>query len=62
MGSKNVVFDVVGTLVGYDKLYAAIETRLGDKLREHNVKADTFGYMWVRQTNEVTVAGSRCRS
>lgn len=48
MGSKNVVFDVVGTLVGYEELYAAIEARLGDKLRGHNVKSDMFGYLWVR--------------
>lgn len=47
--SKNVVFDVVGTLVGYDELYKAIEERLGEKLLRHNVKSDMFGYMWVRQ-------------
>ena len=44
--SKNIVFDVVGTLVGYDKLYQAIEERLGDRLKERNVKTDMFGYMW----------------
>lgn len=48
--NKNVAFDVVGILVGYEQLYTAIEERLGDKLREIGVKPDMFGYMWVRTT------------
>lgn len=50
--SKNVVFDVVGTLVGYEELYAAIEKQLGERLRQHDIKTDMFGYMWVRTTDQ----------
>lgn len=44
--SKNIVFDVIGTLVGYDNLYKAIENRLGERLKQYNVKSDMFGFMW----------------
>lgn len=30
--NRNVVFDVVGTLVSYEHLYEAIKERSGDKL------------------------------
>lgn len=45
--SKNVVFDCVGTLVGYDKLFEAIDERLGDRLRAEGVKPTLFGYTWI---------------
>lgn len=45
--SKNIVFDVVGTLVGYEKLYEAIDERLGDKLRAQEVKPTLLGYTWI---------------
>ncbi|KAF2161388.1 hypothetical protein M409DRAFT_28122 [Zasmidium cellare ATCC 36951] len=46
--SKNVVFDIVGTLVGYEKLFEAIEERLGDRLKAHGVgPASLFGYTWI---------------
>lgn len=44
---KNVVFDVVGTLVSYDKIFQALETRLGDKLREEGIKPALLGYTWL---------------
>lgn len=44
MSSKNVVFDVVGTLVSYDHLFQAIDDRLGDRLREHGIKPSLLGY------------------
>ncbi|KAL6229147.1 FAD dependent oxidoreductase-domain-containing protein [Aspergillus navahoensis] len=44
MSSKNVVFDVVGTLVSYDHLFQAIDDRLGNRLREHNIKPSLLGY------------------
>ncbi|KAI5368232.1 putative HAD hydrolase, subfamily IA, phosphoglycolate phosphatase-like, domain 2, HAD superfamily [Septoria linicola] len=45
--NKNVVFDVVGTLVGYDKLFEAIDARLGDRLRAQGVKPVLLGYTWI---------------
>ncbi|KAL4971979.1 FAD dependent oxidoreductase-domain-containing protein [Aspergillus desertorum] len=47
MSSKNVVFDVVGTLVSYDHLFQAIDDRLGDRLEEHNIKPSLLGYAWI---------------
>lgn len=45
--NKNVVFDVVGTLVSYDKIFEAIETRLGDRLRAEGIKPTLLGYTWL---------------
>lgn len=47
MPSKHVVFDVVGTCFTFDAFFAAIETRLGDGLRAHNVNPQLFGYAWM---------------
>ncbi|RMY26048.1 hypothetical protein D0867_00309 [Hortaea werneckii] len=48
MGNKNIVFDVVGTLVGYEKLYEVIESRLGSKMRAQGIGPTAmFGYMWI---------------
>ncbi|KAL4964084.1 HAD-like domain-containing protein [Aspergillus stella-maris] len=47
MSSKNVVFDVVGTLVGYDHLFAAIDTQLGPRLRAEGIKPSLLGYTWI---------------
>lgn len=48
MSGKNVVFDVVGTLVGYEKLYEAIDARLGDRMRALGINSiPMFGYMWI---------------
>lgn len=45
--SKNVVFDVVGTLVAYDGLFDALETRLGDKLKAAGIKPCLLGMCWI---------------
>ncbi|KAK5166929.1 uncharacterized protein LTR77_007658 [Saxophila tyrrhenica] len=45
--NKNIVFDVVGTLASYDKLYEAVETTLGQRLREQGIKVPMFGYLWI---------------
>lgn len=45
--SRNVVFDIVGTLVGYEKLYDAIDSRLGDRLRAEGIKPILLGYTWI---------------
>ncbi|BCS27963.1 uncharacterized protein APUU_61011S [Aspergillus puulaauensis] len=47
MSSKNVVFDVVGTLVGYDHLFAAIDHQLGERLRAEGIKPSLLGYTWI---------------
>ncbi|PWY87821.1 HAD-like protein [Aspergillus sclerotioniger CBS 115572] len=46
-GSKNVVFDIVGTLVSYDVLFDAIDTQLGVRLRAEGVKSSLLGYTWI---------------
>lgn len=42
--SKNVVFDIVGTLACYDHLYDAIDRRLGDRLRAEGIKPSLLGH------------------
>ncbi|KAL1297503.1 hypothetical protein AAFC00_005022 [Neodothiora populina] len=44
---KHVVFDIVGTLVSYDRLFNAIDTRLGDRLRAECIKPSLLGYTWI---------------
>ncbi|KAF9893206.1 hypothetical protein FE257_011629 [Aspergillus nanangensis] len=44
---KNVVFDVVGTLVCYDRLVAAIDTRLGARLRALNITPLHLVNTWI---------------
>jgi 2-haloacid dehalogenase len=43
---KHVVFDVVGTCVGFDAYYECIESVLGEKLRKHTMTAQHFGFTW----------------
>lgn len=46
--NKNVVFDVVGTLVSYDHLFEAIETRFGsERLKEAGINAKLLGHCWL---------------
>lgn len=44
---KNIVFDVVGTLVSYDKILEGLETRLGDRLRAEGIKPKLLVYTWL---------------
>lgn len=45
--NKNVVFDVVGTLVSYEHLYEAIKERLGDKLIPRGIRPTLLGIWWL---------------
>lgn len=60
--NKNVVFDIVGTLIGYDKLFEAIDTRLGDRLRAECIKPSLLGFSWVevaeREYTYLSLAGA----
>ncbi|KAJ5342617.1 hypothetical protein N7541_011741 [Penicillium brevicompactum] len=47
MSSKHVVFDIVGTLVAYDHVFDALDTRLGDRLRAEGIKPRLLGYTWM---------------
>ncbi|KAH8660300.1 haloacid dehalogenase-like hydrolase [Xylariales sp. PMI_506] len=44
--SKNIVFDVVGTLVSYEHLYEAIDERLGERLRARGIQPKLLGCCW----------------
>ncbi|KAJ5618416.1 hypothetical protein N7528_007059 [Penicillium herquei] len=59
--SKNVVFDIVGTLVGYDHLFNAIDRRLGDRLRAEGVKPWLLGAAWMetaeREYTNLSISG-----
>ncbi|KAH8900450.1 DAO-domain-containing protein [Thozetella sp. PMI_491] len=46
-GSKNVVFDVVGTIFSYDNLFDAIDTRFGDRLRAAGIQPKLLGCCWL---------------
>ncbi|KAK4495851.1 hypothetical protein PRZ48_013119 [Zasmidium cellare] len=43
----NVVFDVVGTLVGYEAMFRATDERLGDKLRAEGIKPLLLCQIWL---------------
>ena len=45
--SKNVVFDVVGTLVSFEHLFEAIDERLGEKLRARGIQPKLLGCCWL---------------
>ncbi|KAF5572543.1 2-haloalkanoic acid dehalogenase [Fusarium pseudoanthophilum] len=45
--NKNVVFDVVGTLVSYEHLYEAIKIRLGNKLIPMGIQPTLLGICWL---------------
>ncbi|KAJ5671013.1 hypothetical protein N7507_000140 [Penicillium longicatenatum] len=59
--SKNVVFDIVGTLVSYDHLYNAIDRRLGDRLRAEGIKPWLLGSAWMetaeREYTNLSISG-----
>jgi 2-haloacid dehalogenase len=45
--SKNIVFDIVGTLVSYEHFYSAIDQRLGPALKTLNISAQLFSFAWL---------------
>ncbi|KAJ5666665.1 hypothetical protein N7462_011074 [Penicillium macrosclerotiorum] len=59
--SKNVVFDIVGTLVCYEHLYNAIDRRLGDRLRAEGIKPWLLGQLWMetaeREYTNLSISG-----
>ncbi|KNA98376.1 hypothetical protein FOXG_02742 [Fusarium oxysporum f. sp. lycopersici 4287] len=56
--SKNVVFDVVGTLVSYKHLYEAIKKRLGHKLIPQGIQPTLLGICWLEMA-EVSTSESK---
>lgn len=44
---KNIVFDVVGTCVSYDKLIVALDKTLGDRMRAEGIKPLLFVNLWI---------------
>lgn len=44
---KHVVFDIVGTCVGYEAFYETIEARIGARLQPHHITAKVFGFAWM---------------
>ena len=59
---RNVVFDVVGTLVSYESLNEGIEDRLGEQLRTQGIKVSLFAYTWIevaeREYTYLSMAGA----
>lgn len=45
--AKNIVFDVVGTLVSYEHFFVVIGQRLGSKLQPLNISARLLGFAWL---------------
>jgi 2-haloacid dehalogenase len=45
--NKNVIFDVVGTIVSYNTLINTMETRLGERLRAEGVKPSLLTNTWI---------------
>ncbi|ROV93470.1 hypothetical protein VSDG_06798 [Cytospora chrysosperma] len=46
-GGKHVVFDIVGTCVGYEAFFEAIDARIGDRLRAHCITPKIFAFAWM---------------
>ncbi|KAM0689656.1 hypothetical protein Q7P36_010527 [Cladosporium allicinum] len=42
-----VVFDIVGTLVGFESWHRIIDLEIGPKLKSHGITAQMFGYTWM---------------
>lgn len=59
--SKNIVFDVVGTLVSYEHLFEAIDKRMGDRLRARGIQPKLLGCCWLevaeREYTYLSLAG-----
>ncbi|KAM0236951.1 hypothetical protein ACHAP5_009237 [Fusarium lateritium] len=53
--SKFVVFDIVGTIVGYDKLIDSLDDQLGDKLRAENIKPSLLVNLWIEASEREQV-------
>ncbi|KAF3763677.1 putative 2-haloalkanoic acid dehalogenase [Cryphonectria parasitica EP155] len=49
-GGKHVVFDIVGTCVGYEAWYEAIEGQIGDRLKAHGINTRLFAFAWLESS------------
>ena len=62
---KHVVFDVVGTVMSYDAIFEALETRLGPQLRAEGIKPRLLGYTWFeaaeREYTYLSISGKYMR-
>lgn len=60
--AKNIVFDIVGTLVSHEHFYAVIDQRMGPKLKANNISARLLGYSWLesaeREYTYLSISGS----
>lgn len=45
--TKDVVFDVVGTLVAHDRLWEALDERMGPQLRAAGIKPQLLANCWI---------------
>lgn len=46
-GGKHVVFDIVGTCVGYEAFFETVDERIGARLQPHGISAKVFAYAWM---------------
>lgn len=44
---KHVVFDIVGTCVGFEAFEEIIDARIGSRLAPHGLNAKVFAYSWM---------------
>lgn len=44
---KNIIFDIVGTLVSYESFFSTIQSHLGAKLETYNIPARLLGFAWL---------------
>jgi 2-haloacid dehalogenase len=62
---KHVVFDVVGTVMSYDAIFEALESRLGPQLRAEGIKPRLLGYTWFeaaeREYTYLSISGKYMR-
>lgn len=63
---KNVVWDIVGTVISYEAGWEAIDKRLGDKLRARGIDPYFFGFAWgevaQREYTYLGISGKYTRS
>ena len=61
MPGKHIVFDIVGTVVGYDAFFEALEECIGHKLLAQGIKPRLFAWAWMEaadlESNNLRVSG-----
>lgn len=48
--AKHIVFDVVGTCVGYQAFFDGITTHIGARLLANNISPQLFGFAWMESS------------